>query len=81
MTRAELCRDRSVFRQRQNTARRMNHAVANDHGAVVQRRLIEENIAHNLAGRLAVNLRASLNDVAKLRFALEYDKRAHFELL
>ena len=47
----------------------------------MQRRFIEENIAHDLAGRLAVNLRAGLNDVAKLRFALEYDKRAHFELL
>lgn len=62
MTSAQFAADRQIFRQRQNTASRMHHTIADDHGAVMQGGLVEKDIADQLSRRLGIDHRTGADD-------------------
>ena len=61
----------------QHTARGGDFALPDDHGAVVKRRLGEENIADQLLGNLPVDGRAGFHIVIQSGFSGKNDQRPH----
>ena len=76
MARADAAGKMRVFRQRHHAACRCHAASADNHGAVVQRRVLEKQVPQQLIRDLGVDDRAGLEIFVKRHATLEDQKRA-----
>ena len=73
-------RDSGIVGQRHHTTCAGNASAGHDQRAVVQRRIVEENISQQRIGYLGIDLGASLHVLLQGIIPGEYDQRAHFFL-
>ena len=75
MARALVLAELRVLRQRQKASRRRNAVVRNDDSAVVQRRLVEENVFEQALRNDRVDLHTRFHNIAELCRALDDHQR------
>ena len=76
MSCTEIGTDVKALGQRQDTARREDLAVTNDHSAVMQRSFVVEDVAEQRGRGLAVEGRARARDLIEQAVSFKDDQRA-----
>ena len=75
VARAEVARQTLIAGKRQHAACSAHPSGTDDHGAVMQRAVLEENVLDQLGRRCCVHSRAGGDDLAETLLALEHDER------